>query len=150
MPNILTQASQSGEAKNQLKSEGTKMKYNILQIYLNQVVREDLNLLGWDEASKQYLEIKAHLDLTLEGSERWEPDYIHAFYKVGAIECDDLDDAFAILNGQPVAGDYAVIRDHEHDYPMHSLSVGDILQECESGVMHMVDPCGFSIVAARA
>jgi len=101
---------------------------------------DQVNALGWDAACKAYPAVKAYLDSSVYGSERWDRSYFEHYVPVAKLATDDLDDAFRIGNIGPQ-------EDIREGFLDHSVSVGDIL-ETERGELFMVNSIGFERVYA--
>lgn len=111
------------------------MKYAIYQNSLRDI-GDDINRLGWDNAADKYSKVRAHLDCSLLGSERFKPEYFAEYKLVAYIEAEGLEDVFHVGN----MGPESAIERHA---PMHSLSVGDIVVDPDDGEAFMVNGCGF-------
>lgn len=102
-------------------------------------VSDQVNKLGWDEAYKLYPEVKIQLDVKFSGGSKGYSDWMSEYYTpVCEIEADDLEEVFHIGNMGPEERIKRLA-------PMHSVSVGDIV-ECD-GTKHMVDGFGFAEIA---
>jgi len=99
-----------------------------------------INALGWSEASKRFPAVKAHLDTSIYGSERWDALHFEHYIPTAKLATDDLDDAFRIGNIGPR-------EDITEGFLDHSVSVGDIL-ETERGELFIVNSIGFERVYA--
>lgn len=113
----------------------------LYNVYQNKAIAKHghkVNELGWDEASKQFPDIKAHLDCTTMGSKKWSPAYKPFYSHVLEVEADGLEDVFALCNGVP-KDNARIVREIQK---WHSLSVGDIVELDK--VYYMVDGVGFN------
>jgi len=110
----------------------------VWQISLDSL-HDEINKLGWDAASKTYPLVKAYLDCSVFGSEKWSAEYFKHFLPTAKLDVVNLDHAFEVGNIGP--------QESIEGFLDHSVSVGDIL-ELEDGSLHMVDSIGFTRVFA--
>lgn len=114
-------------------------RYNLYQINLRPLGNE-VNRLGWAEAYNTYLQVRAYLATSNDGSENFEPEFFEHYNLVARIEGEDLNDVFEFGNIGPE-------ENIERLLPMHSVSVGDIIEL--DGVYSIVDPIGFAPITAK-
>jgi hypothetical protein len=108
-------------------------------IHQNNCVRHlshAINKHGWDNASKRWPEVNTHLECTFKGSEGFKPEMFKHYTFVASITAIDLEDVFRVGNIGPE-------EQIKRRAPMHSLSVGDIV-ETPAGEYFMVDGIGFT------
>ena len=145
------------------------MSYNIFQIKVTEEIYEFVNGPegGHTETAKKYPLYEARLETSHRGSEGYTADMFAHYTKVCEVanfetEGSKLEEVFKILNGyyfdeetetdetfdafvsgfkmKTVTrkdGEVVTYRD------MHSLSVGDIVEDTSTGEFHMVDGMGF-------
>lgn len=143
--------------------------YNIYQIKLSEAVYDFVNSPdgGHTKTAKKFPEYNTHMEVMHRGSKSFTPEMIEHYTKVCEVdnfETEDskLEEVFKILNGyyfdedtdtdetfdafvsgfkmKTVTrkdGEVVTYRD------MHSLSVGDIVEDTSTGEFHMVDGMGF-------
>ena len=81
-------------------------------------------------------------ELTVFGSESWNYAWFEKFEKVAVVDADCLSEIFAIMNRWGDADEAKVTR----LAPLHSLSVGDIVEK--DGSFFMVDRRGWCQLAS--
>ena len=111
------------------------MQYTVLQVQVLDSVYDRVNELGHSAAAEQYPEYAAYLDTMMGGFKSYKPEYLQYYRPVCEIESDDLNGVFHIGNMGP---EERITR----LAPMHSVSVGDIIEDT-NGSMYMVDRFGF-------
>lgn len=111
------------------------MLYTVLQIQIDRSVYDRVNELGHEAAAAQYPEYRAYMDCSFRGSKRYKQEYAEYFKPVCTIEADNLNRVFDIGNIGPEEKITRLL-------PMHSISVGDIIED-EQGNRVMVDSWGF-------
>jgi hypothetical protein len=116
------------------------MKFTVHQIQIARSVYNEVNALGHEEAAVKFPEYRAYMDTMFRGSKGFKPEYEKYYSPVCVIEAEDLNQVFDIGNIGPE-------ERIERIAPMHSVSVGDII-ECGGtdkirGVRFMVDSMGF-------
>jgi hypothetical protein len=116
--------------------EAKNAKFTVHQISIDRSVYDHVNELGHDQAAAQYPQYRAYLDTTCYGSKRYIAEYAQFYKRVCIIDAKDLDDVFKIGNIGP---EQSITR----LAPMHSVSVGDIIED-QSGTRYMVDSFGFN------
>jgi hypothetical protein len=109
----------------------------VWQISLD-TLHDEINRLGWTEASRKYPAVDAYLECSHFGAERWQSFFFTNYEQTATIDTDDLDRAFEYGNIGP--------QEKIIGQLFHSLSVGDIL-EMEDGTFHMINSIGFAKVA---
>ena len=144
------------------------MSYNIFQIKVTEEIYEFVNGPegGHTETAKKYPLYHARMECSFDGSKRFLPEMFEHYTQVCEVadfQGSNLEEVFKILNGYYFDedankdewfdafvtgfqmrtitrknGDVVTFRD------MHSLSVGDIIEDTLTGKFHMVDGCGFS------
>lgn len=115
------------------------IRANIYQIDISKY-RDDINAEGW-EVGNRIPAVKAYLDTTTFGPDRYQPDMAACYTLAGDAEGETLEDIFAIGNGAK-EGRYQAAAGK-----LRSLSVGDIVEDEDSGEVWMVAPFGFEPVA---
>ena len=144
------------------------MSYNIFQIKVTEEIYEHVNGPegGHSNTAKKYPLYHARMECSFDGSKRFLPEMFEHYTQVCEVadfQGSNLEEVFKILNGYYFDedankdewfdafvtgfqmrtitrknGDVVTFRD------MHSLSVGDIIEDTLTGKFHMVDGCGFS------
>lgn len=115
------------------------MLYTVYQIQIADSVYDRVNELGHEGAAAKFPEYRARLDTSFLGSKRYRPEYRQYYVPVCTIEALDLNGVFHIGNMGP---EESITR----LAPMHSVSVGDIIED-EQGNKVMVDSFGFGAIA---
>ena len=117
--------------------------YKLLQNQALRTYHNEINELGWEGVSAKYPSVKAALDCSHFGTERFTQDMLVYYTHVADIDANDMEDAFYIHNnphGDPI------LEEQITRYGIqHSMSVGDILV-AEDGGLYMCDPMGFKYV----
>ena len=116
--------------------EVNNAKFTVHQIRIDRSVYDQVNQLGQDQAAAQYPQYRACLDMMCYGSKRYIAEYAQFYKRVCIIDAKDLDDVFNIGNIGP---EESITR----LAPMHSVSVGDIIED-QLGDRYMVDSFGFT------
>ena len=111
------------------------MKFTVLQIQIADTVYNRVNELGHEAAAEQFPEYRAYMDTSFLGSKRYKGEYAQYYKPVCVIEADNLNRVFDIGNIGP---EESITR----LAPMHSISVGDIIED-EAGSKYIVDSFGF-------
>ena len=111
------------------------MKFTVHQIQIDRSVYNRVNELGHEAAAEQFPEYRAYMDTSFLGSKRYKAEYSKFYKPVCEIEADNLNRVFDIGNIGP---EEFITR----LAPMHSISVGDIIED-EQGVKVIVDSWGF-------
>ena len=111
------------------------MLFTVYQIQIDRSVYNEVNRLGHEAAAQQYPEYRAYMDTSFRGSTKYKPEYAEYFKPVCTIEAANLNRVFDIGNIGP---EESITR----LAPMHSISVGDIIED-EQGRRVMVDSFGF-------
>ena len=111
------------------------MLFTVLQIQIDRSVYDRVNELGHEAAAEQFPEYRAYMDTSFMGSKRYRAEYAEYFKPVCVIEADNLNRVFDIGNIGPETSITRLL-------PMHSISVGDIIED-EQGRRVMVDSWGF-------
>ena len=144
------------------------MSYNIFQIKVTEEIYEHVNGPegGHSNTAKKYPLYHARMECSFDGSKRFLPEMFEHYTQVCEVadfQGSNLEEVFKILNGYYFDedankdewfdafvtgfqmrtitrknGDVVTFRD------MHSLSVGDIVEDTVTGTFHMVDGMGFS------
>tara|TARA_R110001592_G_scaffold170067_3_gene406951 strand:- start:490 stop:960 length:471 start_codon:yes stop_codon:yes gene_type:complete len=147
--------------------------YNIFQIKISNEVSDYVNSndRGHSGAAEKYPEYNANMEVTMRGSEGYTADMFEHYTKVCEVanfesESNKLEEVFKILNGYYFDEDtntdetfdafvsgfkmktYLNKKTKEvSEYrDMHSLSVGDIIEDTSTGKFHIVDGMGFKEV----
>ena len=111
------------------------MKFTVHQIQIDRSVYNEVNRLGHEAAADQFPEYRAYMDTSFMGSKRYRAEYSQYYKPVCEIEAPNLNRVFDIGNIGPEESITRLL-------PMHSISVGDIIED-EQGVRHIVDSFGF-------
>ncbi len=109
--------------------------FKVLQVPLTEMDCMVINSIGWKEASAKFPSVNAYMLATVERKFQ-EAFNTGEFKHVATIEADDLDEVFDIGN----IGPEELITRHA---PMHSVSVGDVIQTPE-GEFFAVASMGFT------
>ena len=112
------------------------MTYRVYQLKITREVYDYVNEVGHAEAAVKYPEYKVSMDIRFQGSAKWEPSMFAYFSPVCEIGASDLEEVFHVGNVGPEEKMVRLDR-------MHSVSVGDIIQD-PTGEFHMVDDFGFN------
>ena len=117
------------------------MKFLIYQFNLSREAADRINEVGFDGDLGEFAQdAKIQRDVTFFGSNSWEPKMASRYNLVARCEADNLDEVFHIGNG---FGDQDKIERLER---MHSLSVGDLVEDVETGELFMCDPEGWTSI----
>jgi len=114
-------------------------QFQIHQINLRDI-SDEINRLGWTDACAKYEQVQAHLDYSCSGSRnrdgenQFKAEHLRHYDHVATIEATGLENVFEIGNIGPESKITRIL-------PMHSISVGDIVQS--GGLFWMCEPCGF-------
>ena len=145
------------------------MSYNIFQIKISEEIYDHVNGPegGHSETAKKYPLYHAGMETSFDGAKGYKPEMFEHYTKVcevAGMQERDLETVFKILNGfyfDEDAGTDLVFEEFVSGFKMrtflnkktkevrevrdmHSLSVGDIIEDTETGKFHMVDGFGFS------
>jgi hypothetical protein len=150
------------------------MSYNIFQIKVTEEIYEHVNGPegGHSNTAKKYPLYHARMECSFDGSKRFLPEMFEHYTQVCEVadfQGSNLEEVFKILNGYYFDedankdewfdafvtgfqmrtitrknGDVVTFRD------MHSLSVGDIVEDTSTGKFHMVDGMGFSQIEVNS
>jgi hypothetical protein len=147
------------------------MRYNIYQIKLSEAIYDFVNGPegGHSETAKKFPEYNTHMEVMHKGSKGYKPEMFAHYTTVCKVadfvtESNKLEEVFKVLNGyyfDEDAGTDLVFEEFVSGFKMrtflnkktkevrevrdmHSLSVGDIIEDTETGKFHMVDGFGFS------
>lgn len=117
------------------------MKFSIYQAQISREAIDRINDVGWDGDFGEYeMEVRIQRDVKFSGgSEGYISEMSECFELVAMCEAADLDEVFDI--GNIKRDQLQMIADH-----MHSISVGDIIENHETGECFMVDSFGFNEV----
>lgn len=115
----------------------SKHMITVYQINLTNADYHRVNEVGHEAAANEIPAYRAHLDCSFRGSKGFNPEFFQCYKAVAQMDCADLEDAFEIGNIGPE-------RKITRLAPMHSVSVGDILEQ--NGQFFMVDSFGFEQV----
>ena len=114
-------------------------KFAVYQFHISREAVDKINALGWDGDYGEFAEeVRIQRDVKFSGSEKYVPSMSEYFEIAATLEAKDLDDVFKIGNVGPTE---LVVR---HIDRMHSVSIGDIIENVETGECFMVDPEGFT------
>jgi hypothetical protein len=115
------------------------MKFIVKQIQVADHVYDTVNAddrwVGSTAAAVLYPEYRARLDTMMRGSKGYKSQYAEYYTPVCEIDAADLDGVFQIGNIGP---EESITR----LAPMHSVSVGDIIED-SAGTQYMVNSFGF-------
>ena len=150
------------------------MSYNIFQIKVTEEIYEHVNGPegGHSNTAKKYPLYHARMECSFDGSKRFLPEMFEHYTQVCEVadfQGSNLEEVFKILNGYYFDedankdewfdafvtgfqmrtitrknGDVVTFRD------MHSLSVGDIVEDTSTGTFHMVDGMGFGEIEVNS
>jgi len=150
------------------------MSYNIFQIKVTEEIYEHVNGPegGHSNTAKKYPLYHARMECSFDGSKRFLPEMFEHYTQVCEVadfQGSNLEEVFKILNGYYFDedankdewfdafvtgfqmrtitrknGDVVTFRD------MHSLSVGDIVEDTSTGKFHMVDGMGFGEIEVNS
>lgn len=115
------------------------MNFTVHQIQIARDVYNQVNSLGHEGAAEKFPEYRAYMDTMFRGSKGYKPEYAEFYAPVCVIEADNLNRVFDIGNIGPEERIKRLA-------PMHSISVGDIIED-EQGVRVMVNSMGFGEIA---
>ena len=149
------------------------MSYNIFQIKVTEEIYEHVNGPegGHSNTAKKYPLYHARMECSFDGSKRFLPEMFEHYTQVCEVadfQGSNLEEVFKILNGYYFDedankdewfdafvtgfqmrtitrknGDVVTFRD------MHSLSVGDIVEDTSTGKFHIVDGMGFKEIETK-
>ena len=111
------------------------MRFTVHQIQITDRVYNQVNKLGHEDAAVKFPEYRAYMDTMFKGSDGYKPEYAEYYALVCLIEADSLNKVFEIGNIGPEERIQRLAR-------MHSISVGDIIEDAE-GVRFIVNSFGF-------
>lgn len=116
------------------------MKFTVYQIQISDTVYNEVNRLGHEAALEQFPQYRAYMNTMFKGSEGYSSEYSQYYEPVCTIEAEDLEGVFEIGNIGPES---SITRLK----PMHSVSVGDIIEcggtDVVQGPRFMVNSRGF-------
>ena len=150
--------------------------YNIYQVKLSEAVYDFVNGPegGHTKTAEKFPEYNTNMEVTMRGSKGYTPEMFAHYSKVCEVanfetEGSKLEEVFKILNGyyfdedtdtdetfdafvsgfkmKTVTrkdGEVVTYRD------MHSLSVGDIVEDTSTGEFHIVDGMGFKQIETKS
>ena len=150
--------------------------YNIYQIKLSEAVYDFVNGPegGHTKTAEKFPEYNTNMEVTMRGSKGYTPEMFAHYSKVCEVanfetEGSKLEEVFKILNGYYF--DEETEKDETFDAfvsgfkmktvtrkdgevvtyrDMHSLSVGDIVEDTSTGEFHMVDGMGFKQIETKS
>ena len=150
--------------------------YNIYQIKLSEAVYNFVNGPegGHTKTAEKFPEYNTNMEVTMRGSKGYTPEMFAHYSKVCEVanfetEGSKLEEVFKILNGYYF--DEETEKDETFDAfvsgfkmktvtrkdgevvtyrDMHSLSVGDIVEDTSTGEFHMVDGMGFKQIETKS
>jgi hypothetical protein len=111
------------------------MLFTVHQIQITDRVYNAVNRLGHEAAAREFPQYRAYMDTMLKGSDAYKPEYREYYTPVCTITAPNLNRVFDIGNCGP---EESITRLGQ----MHSISVGDIIQD-PNGTQYMVDRMGF-------
>jgi len=114
------------------------MKYPIYQLHLTDEQYNLVNRVGWAEAEERNPAVTAYRATKFRGSDKWETAHFPHYNKVAVCEADNLEHVFAIMNH------WQEEERVERLAKLHSLSVGDIIENPVDNRYYMVDGVGFT------
>ena len=110
---------------------------NVYQVVLTPSVIDGVNrLCDRSKAEAAFPQYGVYSRLMFGAKEFKAADFMH-FTKVATLDCDDVEDAFTIMNRWSPEDEAKVTRLGR----LHSLSVGDIVEK--DGKFFVCDNCGF-------
>ena len=117
------------------------MKFSIFQHKLSSEAADRINEVGFEGDLGEFAaDATIQRDVKFFGSERWEPKMASRYNLVARCEANNLDEVFHMGNGY---GDTSKFEALER---MHSVSVGDLVENIETGELFMCDPEGWTAV----
>jgi hypothetical protein len=150
--------------------------YNIYQVKLSEAVYDFVNGPegGHTKTAEKFPEYNTNMEVTMRGSKGYTPEMFAHYSKVCEVanfetEGSKLEEVFKILNGYYF--DEETEKDETFDAfvsgfkmktvtrkdgevvtyrDMHSLSVGDIVEDTSTGEFHMVDGMGFKQIETKS
>jgi hypothetical protein len=150
--------------------------YNIYQVKLSEAVYNFVNGPegGHTKTAEKFPEYNTNMEVTMRGSKGYTPEMFAHYSKVCEVanfetEGSKLEEVFKILNGYYF--DEETEKDETFDAfvsgfkmktvtrkdgevvtyrDMHSLSVGDIVEDTSTGEFHMVDGMGFKQIETKS
>ena len=147
--------------------------YKVYQIKLSEAVYDFVNGPegGHYETAKKFPEYNTHMEVMHKGSKGYKPEMFEHYTQVCEVadfQGSTLEEVFKVLNGYYFDeetgkdewdeafvsgfqmrtitrkdGEVVTFRD------MHSLSVGDIVEDTSTGEFHMVDGMGFKQIETK-
>jgi hypothetical protein len=151
------------------------MSYNIFQIKISEEIYDHVNGPegGHSATAKVFPEYHARMETSFNGAKGYKPEMFEHYTKVcevAGMQERDLETVFKILNGfyfDEDAGTDLVFEEFVSGFKMrtflnkktkevrevrdmHSLSVGDIIEDTATGKFHMVDGFGFSQIEVNS
>ena len=150
--------------------------YKVYQIKLSEAVYDFVNGPegGHYETAKKFPEYNTHMEVMHKGSKGYKPEMFAHYTTVCKVadfvtESNKLEEVFKVLNGyyfDEDAGTDLVFEEFVSGFQMrtitrkdgevvtfrdmHSLSVGDIVEDTSTGEFHMVDGVGFKQVETKS
>ena len=124
-----------------------------MKLFQNSVIRDNhraINNAG-DEAENRFPALRAHRQVSMNGSNGWKPEYFSFYTHVASFDIPHrgrdtesvLEDVFEMSNlGPRSARSGSMVR----LAPQHSASVGDIIETY--GAYYIVDNVGFARIEA--
>lgn len=99
------------------------MKYQVYQIPMSSRLCDEINRLGsWELAHVKFPQVKAHTEVSVNGSRGYKPEFAQFYELVAEVEADTYDQVFDAMNGYPEPGvTVKALKRHV------SMSVGHIL-----------------------
>ena len=150
--------------------------YNIYQVKLSEAVYDFVNGPegGHTKTAEKFPEYNTNMEVTMRGSKGYTPEMFAHYSKVCEVanfetEGSKLEEVFKILNGYYF--DEETEKDETFDAfvsgfkmktvtrkdgevvtyrDMHSLSVGDIVEDTSTGEFHIVDGMGFKQIETKS
>ena len=117
------------------------MKLAIYQHNITKAYTDRLKEVGPDgDLGEHELNWKITRDVAFWGSESWEPMMASKYKMVGEMEVTDMSEVFHLGNGY---GDQTKLNRTDD---MRSLSVGDLVEDVETGELFMCDPEGWTSI----
>lgn len=117
--------------------------YKVFQFHASSELRARINDVGWNNVRQTNPETAILMDVSfVGGSELYEPWMFKHYTQVAEVEgANDLSQVFHVGN----LGSTDTVTITRTSERMHSISVGDIIQDSD-GVYYMVDRYGFAEV----
>jgi len=114
------------------------MIFTVFQYHVPRNIVNAINEHGFEKAGEMFDEVKIQRDVKFDGGRFWQSWMLNHYTRVAHIEANNLDEVFRVGNIGP-AEQVHLLADR-----FHSVSVGDVIQDHETGSFWIVDMDGFS------